>query len=150
MRNCFPRSKYPNKELITTASRKRAIKITWSVFPRKCHVLLLAHLSFAQGELLWSPFVRRPSSVVMSPNAANKSGPLVIVAPITKVVRGKIHFHEILLPKGTAGLKFESKVKVFQLRCVDKNRLSKSKIGFIPNESINKLDENIRIVTGLY
>ncbi len=88
--------------------------------------------------------------VIISPDAANKSGPLVIVAPITKVVRGKIHFHEILLPKGTAGLQFESKIKVFQLRCVDKKGLSKSKIGSIPNKSIKKLDEKIRIVTGLY
>jgi mRNA interferase MazF len=88
--------------------------------------------------------------VIISPDAANKSGPLVIVAPITKVVRGKIHFHEILLPKGTAGLQFESKIKVFQLRCVDKKRLSKSKIGSIPNKSIKNLDEKIRIVTGLY
>jgi mRNA interferase MazF len=88
--------------------------------------------------------------VIISPDAANKSGPLVIVAPITKVVRGKIHFHEILLPKGTGGLQFDSKIKVFQLRCVDKKRLSKSKIGSIPNKSIKKLDEKIRIVTGLY
>jgi mRNA interferase MazF len=88
--------------------------------------------------------------VIISPDAANKSGPLVIVAPITKVVRGKIHFHEILLPKGTAGLQFESKIKVFQLRCIDKKRLSESKIGSIPNKSIKKLDEKIRIVTGLY
>ena len=88
--------------------------------------------------------------VIISPDAANKSGLLVIVAPITKVVRGKIHFHEILLPKGTGGLQVDSKIKVFQLRCVDKKRLSKSKIGSIPNKSIKKLDEKIRIVTGLY
>ena len=88
--------------------------------------------------------------VIISPDAANKSGPLVIVAPITKVVMGKIHFHEILLPKGTGSLQFDSKIKVFQLRCVDKKRLSKSKIGSIPNKSIKKLDEKIRIVTGLY
>ena len=28
------------------------------------HYVFLAHLSFAQGELLWSPFVRRSASVV--------------------------------------------------------------------------------------
>ncbi len=88
--------------------------------------------------------------VIISPDAANKSGPLVIVAPITKVRGEKVHFHEILLAKGTANLQFKSKIKVFQLRCIDKKRLSKSKIGSIPNESIKKLDEKIRIVTGLY
>ena len=34
----------------------------------KLPVYCLAHLSFAQGELLWSPFVRRPSCVVRRPS----------------------------------------------------------------------------------
>ena len=88
--------------------------------------------------------------VIISPNAANQSGPLVIVAPITKVEGKKVHFHEILLPKEAANLQYNSKIKVFQLRCVDKKRLSKSKIGSISIDQIKKLDEKIRIVTGLY
>lgn len=88
--------------------------------------------------------------VIISPDAANKNSPLVIVAPITKVKREKVHFHEILLTKGTANLSYDSKIRVFQLRCIDKKRLSKSKIGSIPNESLKKLDEKILIVTGLY
>jgi mRNA interferase MazF len=88
--------------------------------------------------------------VIISPDAANKSGPLVIVAPITKVKEGKVYFHEILLPKGTARLQYDSKIKVFQLRCIDKKRLSKSKIGSIPITFLKKLDEKIQIVTGLY
>ena len=88
--------------------------------------------------------------VIVSPDAANRSGPLVIVAPITKVQGKKIHFHEILLPKKTSTLKYDSKIKVFQLRCVDKKRLSKSKVGSISQDLIKKLDEKIRIVTGLY
>ena len=68
--------------------------------------------------------------VIISPNAANRNGPLVIVAPITKVqvtkAEGKkIHFHEILIPKGASSLQYDSKLKVFQLRCVDKKCLSK-------------------------
>ncbi len=88
--------------------------------------------------------------VIISPNAANQSGPLLIVAPITKAEGKKVHFHEILLPKETANLQYDSKIKVFQLRCVDKKRLSKSKIGSISMDQIKKLDEKIRIVTGLY
>ena len=88
--------------------------------------------------------------VIISPDAANKSGPLVIVAPITKVKEEKVYFHEILLPKGTANLQYNSKIKVFQLRCIDKKRLSKSKIGSIPIPFLKKLDEKIQIVTGLY
>ena len=88
--------------------------------------------------------------VIISPNAANRSGPLVIVAPITKAQGKKVHFHEILLPKGISNLQYDSKLKVFQLRCIDKKRLSKSKIGSISHDLIKKLDEKIRIVNGLY
>jgi len=88
--------------------------------------------------------------VVISPDAANRSGPLVIVAPITNAKGKKVYFHEILLPKGTASLRYDSKIKVFQLRCVDKKRLSESKIGSLPAELSKQLDEKIRIVTGLY
>lgn len=88
--------------------------------------------------------------IIISPDAANRSGPLVIVAPITKMAGKKIHFHEIFLPKGTSNLQYDSKIKVFQLRCVDKKRLSESKIGSLPRELIEQLDEKIQIVTGLY
>lgn len=88
--------------------------------------------------------------VIVSPDAANRSGPLVIVAPITKVEGKKTHFHEIFLPRGTSNLQYGSKIKVFQLRCVDKKRLREPKIGSLPMEFIEQLDEKIRIVTGLY
>ena len=88
--------------------------------------------------------------VIISPDAANRSGPLVIVAPISKSQGKKIHFHEMFLPKTKSNLQYDSKVKVFQLRCVDKKRLSKSRIGFIPQELIKTLDEKIEIATGLY
>jgi len=88
--------------------------------------------------------------VIISPDAANRSGPLVIVAPITKAEGQKVHFHEISLPKESSNLQYNSKIKVFQLRCVDKKRLSKIKIGSIPKDIIKKLDEKLKIVTGLY
>ena len=111
-----------------------------------------------RGDIYWSnldPAIgaeikkTRPC-VIISPNAANRSGPLVIVVPVTKVQGKKIHFHEIYLPKETSNLQYDSKLKVFQLRCIDKKRLSKSKIGSISQDLIKKLDEKIRIVTGLY
>jgi len=88
--------------------------------------------------------------VIISPDAANQSGSLVIVAPITKSEGKNVHFHEVLLPKGSSTLQYDSKIKVFQLRCVDKKRLSKSKIGSISMDLVKELDEKIRIVTGLY
>jgi mRNA-degrading endonuclease toxin of MazEF toxin-antitoxin module len=88
--------------------------------------------------------------VIISPDAANQSGPLVIVAPVTKAEGKKIHFHEILIPAETSTLQYDSKIKVFQLRCVDKKRLNKTKISSLPDDIIKKLDEKISIVTGLY
>jgi mRNA interferase MazF len=71
--------------------------------------------------------------VIISPDAANRSSPLVIIAPITRGNVEKVYFHEIFLPSGTANLQHDSKIKVFQIRCVDKKRLSKSKVGSIPS-----------------
>ena len=88
--------------------------------------------------------------VIVSPDAANRSGPLVIVAPVTKMEGKKIFYHEILLPKGTANFPHDSKIKVFQLRCIDKKRLQRTKIGSLPVDLIEELDEKLKIVTGLY
>jgi mRNA interferase MazF len=102
------------------------------------------------GPTIGSEIKKTRPCVIISPNSANRSGPLIIVAPVTKAQGKKIHFHEILLPSETTSLPHDSKLKVFQLRCVDKKRLSKSKIGSIPKEFIGELNEKLRIVTGLY
>lgn len=88
--------------------------------------------------------------VIISPDAANESGPLIIVAPITKAGGKKIFFHEIQLPPGTADLPHDSKIKVFQVRCLDKKILRGGKIGALSEELLEKLNEKIKIVTGLY
>ena len=88
--------------------------------------------------------------VIISPDAANRSGQLVIVAPITKVTGKKVYFHEVLLPKGAANLHYDSKIKAFQLRCIDNRRLSDQKIGSLSVDLLHLLDEKIAIVTGLY
>jgi mRNA interferase MazF len=88
--------------------------------------------------------------VVVSPDEANRSGPLIIVAPITKVKGKKVYFHEILLPKGSANLEHDSKIKVFQLRCIDKRRLGDQKVGSLSQALIVQLNEKLTIVTGVY
>ena len=111
-----------------------------------------------RGDLYWvnldptigSEIKKTRPCVVISPDAANQAGPLVIVAPVGKAEGKEPFFHEVLLPRGTAGLSFDSKIKVFQLRCVDKKRLSPHRIGGLPPDLIRRLDEKIRIVTGLY
>ncbi len=111
-----------------------------------------------RGDLYWvnldptigSEIKKTRPCVVISPDAANRAGRLVIVAPVTKVEAKKVFFHEVLLPKDAAGLPFDSKIKVFQLRCVDKRRLSANRMGALPADLVQRLDEKIRIVTGLY
>jgi mRNA interferase MazF len=88
--------------------------------------------------------------VIVSPDAANRSGPLIIIAPITKAEGKKVFYHEILLPKGMAHFPHDSKIKVFQLRCIDQKRLLKKKSGSLSEELIKELNEKIKIVTGLY
>jgi len=111
-----------------------------------------------RGDLYWvnldptigSEIKKTRPCVVISPDVANQAGPLVIVAPISKTEEKKVFFHEVLLPKGIAGLSFDSKIKVFQLRCVDKKRLGSNRIGSLPPDLIQRLNEKLRIVTGLY
>jgi len=111
-----------------------------------------------RGDLYWvnldptigSEIKKTRPCVVISPNAANQAGPLVIVAPVSKAEGKKSFFHEVFLPKGTTGFSFDSKIKVFQLRCVDKRRLSPNRIGALPPDMVRLLEEKIRIVTGLY
>ena len=111
-----------------------------------------------RGELYWisldptvgSEIKKVRPCVIISPDAANRSGSLIIVAPITKVEGKKIFFHEIYIPKGTANSPHDSKIKVFQLRCIDKKRIQGKKIGALPEDLLEALNEKLRIVTGLY
>ncbi len=111
-----------------------------------------------RGEIYWvnldptigSEIKKVRPCVIISPDAANQIGPLVIVAPISKAEGKKIFFHEIHLPKGTANFPQDSKIKVFQLRCIDKKRIQGKKIGVLPDDLLEDLNEKLRIVTGLY
>jgi mRNA interferase MazF len=111
-----------------------------------------------RGEIYWvnldptigAEIKKTRPCVIISPDSANRGGPLIIVAPITKAEGKKIYFHEVPLPEGTANLPSPSKIKVFQLRCIDKKRLCLPLVGALPSELIPALDEKIRIVSGLY
>ena len=111
-----------------------------------------------RGEIYWvnldptigSEIKKVRPCVIISPDAANQIGPLVIVAPISKAEGKKIFFHEIHLAKGTANSPQDSKIKVFQLRFIDKKRIQGKKIGVLPDDLMEDLNEKSRIVTGLY
>lgn len=84
----------------------------------------------------------RPA-VVVSNNINNEFAATVTVVPITSKT-GKIYPFETLIPKGTAGLKEDSKAKANQIRTVDKKRI-KGILGQLPLDLMNKLNEAIRI-----
>jgi len=62
--------------------------------------------------------------------------------------RGDVYWAN--LDPTTANLPYPSKIKVFQLRCIDKGRLNHPSIGSVSAEHIAMLNEKIQIVTGLY
>ena len=81
-----------------------------------------------RGDLYWvnldptigSEIMKTRPCVVISPDAANQNGPLVIVAPVTKAEGKKVYFHEVFVPKGIAG------------------------------DLVRELDRKLWIITGLY
>ena len=65
--------------------------------------------------------------LVISEEEINQILPVVNVLPITTRKSGrKIYPNEVLLPSGTAGLVKESIVLCYQIRTLDKKRLSKT------------------------
>jgi mRNA interferase MazF len=123
-----------------------------------CHIGELEMIDPKRGDIYWinldptigAEIKKTRPCVIISPDAANRAGPLIIIAPITKAEGKKVYFHEVFLPKGTANLPFDSKIKAFQLRCIDKKRLQPPTLGSLPFDYIKVLDEKIRIVTGLF
>ena len=71
--------------------------------------------------------------VVVSNDLNNEFSGTVTVLPITSGILEKIYPFEVLLPKGTANLPKDSKVKANQIRTLDRSRLVK-RIGELPTE----------------
>jgi mRNA interferase MazF len=78
--------------------------------------------------------------IVISEDAINQVLPIVNVIPISSRKSGrKVHSNEVLLPSGTGGLEVESIALCFQIRTLDKSRLTRE-IGRIDDL---KLQESI-------
>ncbi len=78
--------------------------------------------------------------MVISEDAINQILPIVNVIPISSRKSGrKIHSNEVLLSSGTGGLEVESIALCFQIRTIDKSRLTRE-LGRIDNL---KLQESI-------
>lgn len=85
----------------------------------------------------------RPAVVIQN-DLGNKYSPVTIVAPMTSQKTEKIYPFEVLL----ANLEKTSKVLLNQIRAIDKRRLIK-KLGNVDEETLNKIDDAIKISLGL-
>lgn len=85
----------------------------------------------------------RPA-VVVSNDTNNENAATVTIAPLTSKTSEKIYPFEVLLPKGQAGLSKNSRIKLNQIRTIDKQRLIKY-IGKIDNEYIAKIKQALII-----
>jgi mRNA interferase MazF len=94
------------------------------------------------------PGKTRPVLVVQT-NLLNKiPHPSTIICPISTKVQKNAHILRVHLKKGTANLDDSCDIMMDQMRAIDNKRLIK-KIGNLPNELVEKVKENMRIVLDL-
>lgn len=84
--------------------------------------------------------------IVIQTNLLNRiPHPSTIVCPITSKVKKESEILRVHLRKGTAGINQDCDIMIDQIRAIDNNRLTK-RIGFLPDELIDTVKENIRII----
>jgi mRNA interferase MazF len=94
------------------------------------------------------PGKTRPVLVVQT-NLLNKIlHPSTVVCPVTSKVKKDSEILRVHLKKGTANLNHACDVMIDQIRAVDNKRLTR-RIGVLPDELIELVKENIKIVIDL-
>ncbi len=87
----------------------------------------------------------RPILTVQT-NLLNKtSHPSTIVCPITTNIKIESEILRVHLKKGMANVLKDCDIMIDQIRSIDNKRLIK-KIGVLPNNEIDKVKENIKII----
>lgn len=87
--------------------------------------------------------------VAIQTNLLNKiPHPSTIVCPITTNVKKDAEILRVHLKKGTANLHQPCDIMIDQIRAIDNKRLTK-RVGILPEESIELIKENIKIVLGI-
>ncbi|MBM4136327.1 MAG: type II toxin-antitoxin system PemK/MazF family toxin [Nitrospira sp.] len=85
---------------------------------------------------------KRPA-LIISCNEANKHLRTVMVIPFSSKV-DKVYPFEVFVRKEESGLDIDSKLKVTQMRSVDKSRLKKY-IGILHNEILKEIEKAIKL-----
>ena len=86
--------------------------------------------------------------VVVSNDLNNEFSGTVTILPITSGSLEMIYPFEVLLPRGTANLPKDSKVKANQIRTLDRSRLVKF-IGELPKDIMAGIDKAMMLHLGL-
>ena len=86
--------------------------------------------------------------IIIQNDMGNKVSPTVIVAPLTTKKFSKTYPTNVYVKKGTANLKHDSSIMLSQIRTIDKTRLLK-KVGTLPNDLLDKVNDAIAISLGL-
>jgi mRNA interferase MazF len=90
----------------------------------------------------------RPALVVQN-DASGKSFSVVMIVPFTSNLNAQRFQHTILIePSKENGLSVTSVLLVFQLRAIDKQRITK-KIGRLENELMEKVNQEMKKLLGL-
>ncbi|MDA8338696.1 MAG: type II toxin-antitoxin system PemK/MazF family toxin [Nitrospiraceae bacterium] len=89
---------------------------------------------------------KRPA-LIISCNEANKHLRTVTVIPFSSKTE-KVYPFEVFVKKKDSGLDVDSKLKIPQMRAVDKERLTKY-IGTLDNHLINEVENAIKLHLGM-
>jgi mRNA interferase MazF len=87
--------------------------------------------------------------VVISNDKNNEFAGTVTILPITSKNLQKRYPFEVHLPKGTANLPKNSKVKADQIRTLDKSRIVKF-IGALNEQEVNRIETAVKIHLDLF
>jgi mRNA interferase MazF len=85
----------------------------------------------------------RPSLIV-SNNTGNEFSATVTILPITSQTAKKAYLFEVSIPKGTAGLTEESRIKANQIRTIDKKRLDRYR-GTLPASYYPQIEQAMKV-----
>ena len=113
-------------------------------------------MSIKRGGLFWvdldpvkgSEQAGRRPVLVLQNDTGNEYSSTTIIAPLTSTQFPKEYPTNVFIPKGTAGLKFDSTVLLSQIRVVDKSHLG-AKIGQLPYGYMEKVNRAIKISLSL-
>jgi mRNA interferase MazF len=90
---------------------------------------------------------QRPA-LVISPDAINEHGPIILIASLTSQKTAKVYPFEAVIEPPEGGLTRRSKVMLMHLRSVDKRRLTGS-YGSVSEETMKRVETALKVATGL-